>query len=275
MRRKTNGFTLIELLVVIAIIAILAAILFPVFAKAREKARQSACLSNMKQMGLGVMMYKDDNDQTYPPVVVFEDTAWTGPTGNLMGSDTGFWDHAWGWQQLIYPYTKNMSICRCPSSSSKGTNATEAVGKRNYGANVSILGYDPNYYPTYTNSPYNMGIKNDAVVNNPASKYMIMDYGMYQASWIMTYHPFLTNYLPGSGKYAGSDIVDTSWQSGSYAITSESKSDYMNARHNGGVSVSFADGHAAWKNVQEVCQGAYDRAHSIVPDPWDPLTADK
>src|SRR5438128_2166045 len=65
-RDKRAGFTLIELLVVIAIIAILAAILFPVFAQAREKARQATCLSNFKQIGLGVMMYVQDWDETYP-----------------------------------------------------------------------------------------------------------------------------------------------------------------------------------------------------------------
>ncbi len=65
--RRPAGFTLIELLVVIAIIAILAAILFPVFAKAREKARQTACISNVKQLGLAWMMYVQDNDETFPP----------------------------------------------------------------------------------------------------------------------------------------------------------------------------------------------------------------
>jgi len=66
MRRPRFGFTLIELLVVIAIIAILAAILFPVFAQAREKARQASCLSNMKQIGLGMTMYVQDYDETFP-----------------------------------------------------------------------------------------------------------------------------------------------------------------------------------------------------------------
>ena len=66
LRRRRQGFTLIELLVVIAIIAILAAILFPVFAKAREKARQISCTSNMKQLGLAFMQYQQDNDEVLP-----------------------------------------------------------------------------------------------------------------------------------------------------------------------------------------------------------------
>ena len=66
---RARGFTLIELLVVIAIIAILAAILFPVFAQAREKARQSYCINNLKQMAIGMLMYSDDNDHLFPPVV--------------------------------------------------------------------------------------------------------------------------------------------------------------------------------------------------------------
>jgi len=66
MKRSRNGFTLIELLVVIAIIAILAAILFPVFARAREKARQTSCLSNLKQLSLAILMYAEDYDETLP-----------------------------------------------------------------------------------------------------------------------------------------------------------------------------------------------------------------
>ena len=65
-RPRAGGFTLIELLIVIAIIAILAAILFPVFAQAREKARQTSCVSNLRQLGMAMMMYVQDNDDTYP-----------------------------------------------------------------------------------------------------------------------------------------------------------------------------------------------------------------
>ncbi|HEY3298451.1 MAG TPA: prepilin-type N-terminal cleavage/methylation domain-containing protein, partial [Armatimonadota bacterium] len=70
--KRNSGFTLIELLVVIAIIAILAAILFPVFAQAREKARSASCLSNEKQIGLGLMMYMQDYDETYPMAYYYQ-----------------------------------------------------------------------------------------------------------------------------------------------------------------------------------------------------------
>ncbi|NCO95878.1 MAG: hypothetical protein COZ06_23570 [Armatimonadetes bacterium CG_4_10_14_3_um_filter_66_18] len=89
LRRTRTGFTLIELLVVIAIIAILAAILFPVFARAREKARQASCASNHKQMGLAFLMYISDYDETYPM--------------------------AYNWKTKLQPYVKTTEINRCPS----------------------------------------------------------------------------------------------------------------------------------------------------------------
>jgi prepilin-type N-terminal cleavage/methylation domain-containing protein len=94
--RKRCGFTLIELLVVIAIIAILAAILFPVFARAREKARQSNCLSNVKQLMLAVQQYVTDNDQAYPLALTVAMIAACIPVLNRMGP------HYWYWLLAFY-----------------------------------------------------------------------------------------------------------------------------------------------------------------------------
>jgi prepilin-type N-terminal cleavage/methylation domain-containing protein/prepilin-type processing-associated H-X9-DG protein len=118
MTRRT-GFTLIELLVVIAIIAILAAILFPVFAQAREKARSASCLSNQKQIGLGIMMYVQDYDETYPMAYYYI---------NGANSANGYVQ----WTGLVNPYVKqlkgNTTIWVCPSHALRGfapTNFTD------------------------------------------------------------------------------------------------------------------------------------------------------
>jgi len=102
---KSRGFTLIELLVVIAIIAILAAILFPVFARAREKARQTSCLSNIKQLGLGVIMYAQDYDEQHPVMY------WT----PVAGYDDGVSREGISVMSTILPYVKNSQIFSCPS----------------------------------------------------------------------------------------------------------------------------------------------------------------
>ena len=104
--RRSSGFTLIELLVVIAIIAILAAILFPVFARAREKARQASCQSNLKQIALASKMYTSDYDETPVPM-------WTFGYG-VTGSAGTFSGRIW-WNGLIEPYTKNRQMLICPS----------------------------------------------------------------------------------------------------------------------------------------------------------------
>lgn len=102
---KRRGFTLIELLVVIAIIAILAAILFPVFARAREKARQSSCLSNLKQLGLAALAYAQDYDEILPKA--------------------RNWNHQFGvWPSSLYPYVKNSQVYICPSALTNGYTGT-------------------------------------------------------------------------------------------------------------------------------------------------------
>lgn len=106
MQSTHRGFTLIELLVVIAIIAILAAVLFPVFAKAREKARQTGCADNMKQLGLGIMQYVQDNDEYFP-------------SGYVSTSSIG--KPAAGWAGSVQPYIKSTGLMKCPDDSTTAT----------------------------------------------------------------------------------------------------------------------------------------------------------
>jgi len=113
-----KAFTLIELLVVIAIIAILAAILFPVFAKAREKARQTACTSNLKQMGLAILQYVQDYDETFP-----------------VGS--GYNGPCRGWAGQVYPYIKSYNVFACPDDTTVPTSGS-GFFTMSYGMNVSL-----------------------------------------------------------------------------------------------------------------------------------------
>ena len=143
-----KGFTLIELLVVIAIIAILAAILFPVFARAREKARQTACLSNLKQLGLGLQMYAQDYDEFHPPVYAMPIAGYEDAIS--VGGITYF--------SSMLPYIKNGQIFQCPSfpsvwdlsgfglaiqvTTSYGINSRYFNGRGVY-ENETFLGDDP------------------------------------------------------------------------------------------------------------------------------------
>ncbi len=131
-----KGFTLIELLVVIAIIAILAAILFPVFARAREKARQSNCASNLKQMALGHLMYAQDYDETflsgrYTGVCMYGHT-------HADAAPNAINDYN-GWANHLQPYIKNVQIFQCPSQTpGKCTSGTGAA----YTDNAYLINYD-------------------------------------------------------------------------------------------------------------------------------------
>jgi len=134
LKRATAAFTLIELLVVIAIIAILAAILFPVFAQARESARQTACLSNTKQLGLGFMMYAQDYDEILPGGRVFLNN------DVVPGDDCNPKNNSLTWRSAIKPYIKNYGVYNCISNpNNKGK--TEDVDKTftiSYAVNGSI-----------------------------------------------------------------------------------------------------------------------------------------
>jgi prepilin-type N-terminal cleavage/methylation domain-containing protein/prepilin-type processing-associated H-X9-DG protein len=103
----TKAFTLIELLVVIAIIAILAAILFPVFGRARENARATSCSSNLKQIGLAFIQYSQDYDEIYP--IAGGAITWNPTSGGLS------------WMQALYPYTKSEQLYKCPSDTYSST----------------------------------------------------------------------------------------------------------------------------------------------------------
>jgi prepilin-type N-terminal cleavage/methylation domain-containing protein/prepilin-type processing-associated H-X9-DG protein len=154
---RQRGFTLIELLVVIAIIALLAAILFPVFARARENARRSSCANNLKQLGLGVLQYTQDYDEAYPP-----------PCSGPGQCDTG--GAAGSWAQRIYPYVKSVQLYACPSNTASKTLREGAVLSfpaipRGYGGSAHIFGW---------NGDKSLSISD---VKTPAAKIMICETG--------------------------------------------------------------------------------------------------
>lgn len=229
-RKRFTAFTLIELLVVIAIISILAAILFPVFARARENARRSSCLSNLKQIGLGIMMYVQDYDETYPS-----------STRYISGSSGG----TVSFYQDVVPYLKNYEIFRCPSSSAGYGGATSSydwvgpdyayVKAGNYGANRIIM-----RIMSDVNSVY---VKMSSVAS-PSTTYLLMDSGdmrMYPKDVVT---PAGANgYLPGVGDLG---VARPS------ALFDRFDSDFQNGRHFDGVNVMFADGHAKWNKTSEV-----------------------
>jgi prepilin-type N-terminal cleavage/methylation domain-containing protein/prepilin-type processing-associated H-X9-DG protein len=216
---KHQGFTLIELLVVIAIIAILAAILFPVFARARENARRTSCMSNLKQLGLGTMMYAQDYDDFYPL---------------SYNSVSGYW-----WQ-VIQPYTKSTQINICPSSPFASTAGYEGGTRGNYGANNTVI--------PLTSVPVNM-----AAVKASAGTYLFMDAGSFVARYT-SYGAGAGsdwNYLPGMGD--GGGVCDATVADASYPGRGE---DCMSGRHFGGVNMTFADGHVKWLKSNVVVQEA-------------------
>jgi len=171
-----RGFTLIELLVVIAIIAILAAILFPVFARAREKARQTSCLSNTKQIGLALMMYVQDYDDTMPQYMI--------PTGRSLQPDLPDIGYDYTvWHDRIQPYINNWQVYVCPSGGGYRGTAREYMGS-----------YAGNY--NYVFSHWDDWVHTMGEFDRPAETYAVLE----GTSYITRYDPGIPS---SSGGYWG------------------------------------------------------------------------
>ena len=246
---RNQGFTLIELLVVIAIISILASILFPVFARARENARRTSCLSNMKQIGLGIMMYVQDYDEKYPP---YQITSAATPPGDWQ-SNWAYTNKVWIWQQIIQPYTKSMQVFVCPSGLPLAYQGRDTVIQTNYGVNKNIM-------------PLGGGISM-AAINAVSSTYMAMDAGQWDIDADTVIHPGASSYnvyVPGMRPFTGTEIAagPGSWN----------KSDYANGRHFDGINLTFADGHAKWLKSATVYQQAKDYGVAGKTSAFDPYS---
>jgi len=234
-REKKLGFTLIELLVVIAIIAILAAILFPVFAKVREKARQSSCSSNMKQISLAFIQYTQDNDETYP----WGDQFATAPNGtNWSGTHVGR-----GWAGKVFPYVKSVQVFRCPDDPTPAPNVS-------YGFNGDLDGLGNN------------GKLASSVA--PASTILLTEVVNVTAD---PSNPLENNSAGGHGNDGGSGWIDQSgptayWAGGAFgSITCVGGANFggygpnPTGRHTGGANYAFADGHVKYLRPGSISPG--------------------
>jgi prepilin-type N-terminal cleavage/methylation domain-containing protein/prepilin-type processing-associated H-X9-DG protein len=281
-----RGFTLIELLVVIAIIAILAAILFPVFAQARESARTSSCLSNEKQVSLAIIQYLQDYDEKFP-----------GPLNNVSNGDPQFAqpDTGWGpwrvyhrgWEHKVQPYVKNVQVFLCPTSpggpdhdQTTASNHTDwRIGATNYAMNKNLTG-DPFYGEPGNGSSF--GPQKQASLAWSASTIMLVEApngaqvgaithaydgwgytdghlneingGNSGDPWAGNAYQICTNRNNGAAdlmdRSDSSKNVNGGWNGGSAA---------PGRRHRDGMNYVFSDGHAKWYKADATCV-VYDPA---------------
>jgi prepilin-type N-terminal cleavage/methylation domain-containing protein/prepilin-type processing-associated H-X9-DG protein len=241
---KRKGFTLIELLVVIAIIAILAAILFPVFAQAREKARAITCVSNEKQIGLAILQYTQDYDEKFP-----------------FAADNN-WQN--GWTTTVQPYVKSYAVFLCPDDANaklaSGISAWAGVGV-SYSCN-GYLGYDNQLganqqygvmgMPAGTTGAANGGGLSDGAVTQPSNTIMVGEKfnsdtitagGSGTASWFGPATMF-SGVTWWDANPAFGEIPNGSGTTGNpNAAYPKSPNGAVSAHHNGLANFLFADGH--------------------------------
>ncbi len=216
--KRRSGFTLIELLVVIAIIAILAAILFPVFARAREKARASNCLSNVKQMALGVMQYVQDYDSKYPSV--YDDT----------------YGYRIIWAEKISLYVKNNQIFACPSSDADTNMKAQPAGLELQGTRyaMDMCGDLTNSaWGVFTEGPFNP--VNESNMDYPSQSAMIIE---NNNCWWQHYHPQWcpgTNYDDAKGRVIVGHLGEQTYP-----------------WHQEGINAAYCDGHAKFQTTRNI-----------------------
>ncbi len=229
---KRNGFTLIELLVVIAIIAILAAILFPVFAQAREKAKQSACLSNTKQMGLALRLYADDCDGGYP--TVYDDIQ----DGNRNGTVEGYPNDRLIWADKILPYAKSRTIFACPALPNNVDKAVAVNGWKHMQFTTYSMNMAPGHFNEGAWLDYPPITENQA--QNPTQTIAILE---------GSNNGFFTHWSPSVAGYNGRVrregkliLIGT--------ISPATEAEKITQRHTDGINITFIDGHAQFKKIE-------------------------
>jgi prepilin-type N-terminal cleavage/methylation domain-containing protein/prepilin-type processing-associated H-X9-DG protein len=224
--RQRQGFTLIELLVVIAIIAILAAILFPVFARARENARRASCQSNLKQIGLGFMQYTQDYDEKYPPFQFIFDPS----------QATRKYYYYWN---SLDPYIKSTQIWACPSNSSGNFSSAGYIAD-------GVFKDTDNISYTYNGALHGAAL---ASVDSPAEVFLSWD---VQPGYPWSGYAYSAAY--NTTNPAIGEVIDyATAHNGDRGRTPNGKKNSAdNSRHLEGDNYLFADGHVKWQSHSSV-----------------------